>query len=234
MAAAGKGQEEVKMMAIQGDAPRLAALVLAGSLPMNTQSTVRKIFEGVADRRQMFRLFDRHAHRPTRGNDCATELYAGEWFEITEVDHDYMFDILPPLWMRGGMFALREFLTDSITSVFFTLWISGRLRYFHGYCDLSDRLSPDHMRTAILEHETRPDRKMTREECLEHIWSETNDAYRGYAGDGWSEEARGRRFVVVYGRRSGAATRLLEDLTLSEIAAKLPGRLLPDGDLAAA
>ena len=75
---------------------------------------------------------------------------------------------------------------------------------------------------------------MTREECLAHIWSETNDAYRGYAGDGWSEEARGRRFVVVYGRRSGAATRLLEDLTLSEIAAKLPGRLLPDGDLAAA
>ena len=27
-------------------------------------SPIRKVFQGVADRRQMFRMFDRHAQRP--------------------------------------------------------------------------------------------------------------------------------------------------------------------------
>jgi hypothetical protein len=190
-----------------------------------TTSPARKIFEGVADRRQMYRLFDRHTQRPNRwgGNDAP--LYVGEYFEIAEAEHDHMFQILPPLWMRNGMFALSEFLTGSVTSVFFVLSIGGRLRYFHGYCDLADRGSVERMRTAILAREDGPPRPMTRAECLEHIWSETNDAYRGYAGDDWPQEARGRRFVVVYGGRSGAATRLLDDLTTWEIAAKLPGRV---------
>jgi hypothetical protein len=29
-----------------------------------------------------------------------------------------MLDILPPLWMRGSIFAMREFMTGSVTSVF--------------------------------------------------------------------------------------------------------------------
>jgi hypothetical protein len=41
--------------------------------------------------------------------------------------------------MRHDRFALREFLTDSITSVFFSLTIDGRLRFFHAYCDLFDK-----------------------------------------------------------------------------------------------
>ena len=48
----------------------------------------------------------------------------GEWFEIGRAEHDYMFEILPPLWMRGDMFALSEFMTGSITSVFFALSIA--------------------------------------------------------------------------------------------------------------
>lgn len=47
--------------------------------------------------------------------------YSGEWFKIDETLDDYMLDSLPPLWMRGPIFALREFLTGSITSC-----ISGR------------------------------------------------------------------------------------------------------------
>ncbi|MBV5265347.1 hypothetical protein J3S89_14945, partial [Pinisolibacter sp. B13] len=94
--------------------------------------------------------------------------------------------------------------------------------------------SPDRMRRAILEREALPGRGMTRAECLEHIWSETHDAYRGHAGVDWPEEARGRRFVVVYGQGLGARTRLLEELTTREIAAKLPGRLLAVTDAAAA
>jgi hypothetical protein len=69
-------------------------------------------------------------------------------------EHDYMFDILPPLWMRGEMFAMREFLTGSVTSVFFTLRIDGRIRYFHAYCDLADKGSPVEMRDAIVERES--------------------------------------------------------------------------------
>lgn len=187
-----------------------------------TTSPVRKIFEGVADRRQMYRLFDRHAQRPNRWDGDDAPLYVGEWFEIAETEYDHMLDLLPPLWMRNGMFALSEFLTGSVTSVFFALSIGGRMRWFHGYCDLADRGSVDRLRTAILAREDGSPRPMTRAECLEHIWSETHDAYRGYAGDEWPQEARGRRFVVVYGGRSGATTRLLDDLTDREIAAKLP------------
>lgn len=46
-----------------------------------TVSSTRKVFEGIADRRQMFRLFDRHAQRPNRWDDDDSALYRGEWFE---------------------------------------------------------------------------------------------------------------------------------------------------------
>ena len=140
-------------------------------------SPIRKIYFGVTDRRQMFRLFDRHAGRPDRWACATNALYAGEWFEIAEAQHDYMFEILPPLWMRGEMFAMREFLTDSITSVFYTLSIDGTLRYFHAYCDLADPSSPIETRQAIIERESRPIKAMTQEERIEHIWSDTQDDF---------------------------------------------------------
>ncbi|RUW96671.1 DUF1419 domain-containing protein [Mesorhizobium sp. M2A.F.Ca.ET.037.01.1.1] len=185
---------------------------------------MRKIYQGVADRRQMFRLFDRHAQRPNRFEDDAGPLYAGEWFETAHAEHDYMLDILPPLWMRAGMFAMREFLTDSVTSIFFALTIDGRIRYFHGYCDLFDRGSPERMRDAIVERESSPVKAMTHAERLEHIWSATHDDYRGYAGERWLPEHRGKRTVLVYG---GGRTelKLLDHLSDEEIAAKLPVHL---------
>ncbi|TIU05348.1 MAG: DUF1419 domain-containing protein, partial [Mesorhizobium sp.] len=155
-----------------------------------TLLSVRKVYHGIADRRQMFRIFDRHAQRPDRFQDDASALYRGEWFEISEAEHDYMFEILPPLWMRGEMFALREFLTDRITSIFYALNINGRMRYFHGYCDLFDRGSPERMRDAIVERESSPVKAMTHAERLEHIWSATHDDYRGYAGERWQPEHR--------------------------------------------
>ncbi|KVK61199.1 hypothetical protein L905_11695 [Agrobacterium sp. TS43] len=178
----------------------------------------------------MFRMFDRHAQRPNRWEGDDGALYRGEWFEIGEREHDYMFEILPPLWTRGEMFAMREFLTDSITSVFYTLKIDDRMRHFHGYCDLADRESSERMRDAIIERETRPVRAMTREERLDHIWSSTNDEYRGYAGERWRDHDRGKRTVLFYGGRQGTIVKLLDDLTEDEIAAKLPVhlRFLPD------
>ena len=110
---------------------------------MHTSLTIRKVFEGVATRPEMYRMFNRHRGDPAMAEGDAQHLFAGEWFEIAEREHDYMLEILPPLWMRADMFAMREFMTGNVTSVFFSLWIDGRKRFFHGYCDLSDRASPD-------------------------------------------------------------------------------------------
>ncbi|TJW00024.1 MAG: DUF1419 domain-containing protein [Mesorhizobium sp.] len=192
-------------------------------MPVSVQ--IRKVFEGVATRQQMFSMFDRHAQRPNRWDDDAAPLYAGEWFQIGEAEHDYMFEILPPLWIRGAMFALREYLTGSVTSVFFALRIDGRIRYFHGYCDLSDRASAEEMRRAIVERETGPKRAMTRDERLEHIWSSTADAYRGYAGADWPQACRGQRTVMLCGNKGRTVAKLLDKLTDDEIAAKLPVHL---------
>lgn len=193
-------------------------------------SPIRKVYQGIADRRQMFRMFDRHAQRPSRRNDDLGALYAGEWFEIGQAEHDYMFDILPPYWMRGDMFALREFLTGNITSVFFALTTDGQLRYFHAYCDLSDKASPERTRAAIVDRESRPLKAMTRAERLEHIWSATHDDYRGYADWQFPREMRGKRTVPLYGGRQGTSLALLDELTDAETAAKLPVQLryLPD------
>ena len=192
---------------------------------MNTCSQIRRVYQGTADRHQMFRMFDRHAQRPNRFEGDASALYAGEWFEITEREHDYMFEILPPLWIRGSMFAMREFLTGSVTSVFFALRIDGTSRYFHGYCDLSDRRSVEDMRLAIIERETRPVRGMTRDERLEHIWSATADAYRGYSDERSLHYLPGQRVITLYTTAGSARSKLLDDLTDDEIATKLPVQL---------
>ena len=191
---------------------------------MTSLAPIRKIYFGIANRHQMFRLFDHHAGRPDRWQNDDSELYAGEWFEISAAQHDYMLDILPPLWMRGEMFAMREFLTGSITSVFYTLSINGVTRYFHAYCDLSDRRSPYDMRDAIVERERRPVKAMTRDERIEHIWSATHDRYRGYAGAAFRPEHRGKRTVIVYGR-PGTRFELLESLSDAQISEKLPVHL---------
>jgi len=192
---------------------------------MTTQSAIRKVFQGVAVRHDMFRLFDRHNQRPNRWDDDAAPLYAGEWFEISEAEHDYMFELLPPLWIRGSMFAMREYLTGSVTSIFFALRIDGRIRHFHGYCDLANRSSVEQMRVAIIERESQPVRSMTRDERREHIWSSTADAYRGYAGERWPIASQGRRTISIYAGNEGGFFKLLSELTDDEIAAKLPVHL---------
>ena len=141
-----------------------------------------------------------------------------------------MFAVEAPLWIRGSMFALRQFLTGSVTSVFFALRIDDAIRYFHGYCDLSDDMSVERMRLAIIERESRPVRAMTREERLEHIWSSTAEPYRGYADYRWPHASRGRRTVHFFGGKLSCVPKLLDAMTDEEIAAKLPVHLryLPD------
>lgn len=197
---------------------------------MHTSPTIRKVFQGVATRHEMYQLFNRHRGDRAWSDGDAGHLFAGEWFAIGKAEHDYMFELLPPLFMRPDMFAMREYLTSRVTSVFFSLAIDTRPRFFHGYCDLSDRDSPARMKAAIIERESRPVRAMTRDERLEHIWSSTHDDYRGYAGERWPEGMRGRRTVLAYAGRFGTVLKLLDDLSDAEIAAKLPVHLryLPD------
>ena len=192
---------------------------------MHTSPTIRKVFEGVATRPEMYRMFNRHRGDPAMTESDAQHLFAGEWFEIAEREHDYMLEILPPLWMRADMFAMREFMTGNVTSIFFSLWIDGRKRFFHGYCNLSDRGSPECMKQAIIERESRPVRAMTRKERLEHIWSSTHDDYRGYAGSGWPAVLQGKRTVLVYCGGAGSVLKALDDLSDDEITAKLPVQL---------
>lgn len=192
---------------------------------MTSKTLPRKIFQGAAKRSDMFRLFDRHRDRPNRFDGDQTSIYAGEWLEIDETSYTYMLDILPPLWMRGPIFAMREFMTGSVTSVFYAIRIDGALRHFHAYCDLSDPNSVEAMRAAIVARESRPVRAMSREERLEHIWSTTAVDYRGYAGDRWPKPMQGHRTIMLYGGKEGTFLKLLNTLTDDEIAAKLPVHL---------
>jgi hypothetical protein len=200
---------------------RVAAGARHGAVQMNesaldTSVVIRKIFQGAANRQEMFACFNRHSQRPQRAaNDGA--LFAGEWLEIQPALYDYMLDMLPPYFMRNGMFAMMEFLTDSVTSVFFEININGTKRCYHGYCDLSDRWSPDRMRAVIIERESGSITAMTRDEKLEHIWSSTHENYRGYAGPDWAVQYRGRRTILT----RATIVKLLDQLSDDEIAAKL-------------
>lgn len=120
---------------------------------------------------------------------------------------------------------MREFMTGSVTSVFYAMRIDDAARYFHTYCDLSDLNSVEAMRSAIIDRETRPVRAMSREERLEHIWSTTADGYRGYAGPRWPKPMQGHRTIMLYGGAACTFVKPLDTLTDDEIAAKLPVHL---------
>jgi hypothetical protein len=197
---------------------------------MSNPPTIRKVFEGVASRQQMYALFNRHSQSPFDDDRLSGRRYAGEWFEITEANHDHMLEILPPLFIRGDMFAMGEFQAASVTSVFFALKIDDRFRWFHGYCDLGDHGSPDRMRAEIIERESRPVRAMSAQEKLDHIWSTTGAEFRAYADARFPADLRNRQIVLVFPAGQGKIWKLLDDLTDEEIAAKLPVqfRLLPE------
>lgn len=53
--------------------------------------------------------------------------------------------------MRGPIFAMREFMTGSVTSVFYSIRIDGSLRYFHVYCDLEDVTTPSNKVDEVVD-----------------------------------------------------------------------------------
>ena len=192
---------------------------------MTSHRPFRKVLDGVATREQMFQLFNRHKDTPGADPISGTP-YAGEYFEIAAEQYHFMLALLPPLFMRTGMFGMSEFKAGNVTSVFFAIRIRGRERWFHGFCDLSDKHSPETMRAAIIAHETGAADSMTREEKLEAIWNATHPDFKGIAGganpDAWPVEHHGKRTILVDGGRHGTTLKLLEDLSDDEINSRMP------------
>jgi hypothetical protein len=173
----------------------------------------------------MFALFNRHGDAP--GVDpLSGKPYSGEWFEIEASSYHFMLDLLPPLFQRTGMFGMSEYKAGNVTSVFFAIRIRGRERYFHGFCDLSDKRSPDAMRAAVIAYQTGAVDSMTRDEKLEAIWSATPADYRGIAGkanpDAWPPEQQGKRTILIDVTGQGTTLKLLEELSDEEIDSRMP------------
>ncbi|RWK58591.1 DUF1419 domain-containing protein [Mesorhizobium sp.] len=191
---------------------------------MSDQPRFRKIFGNVATREQMFALFNRDQKAPPEDR-ISGRAYVSEWFEIEASEYHFMLDILPPLFLRTGMFGMSECKAGYITSVFFEITIRGQRRWFTGFCDLSTPQSPDAMREAIIAYESQLSDSMTREEKLEAIWAGTHPDFRGIAGSAdpsaWPAEHRGKRTILVNVGSHGTILKLLEDLTDEEIEEKL-------------
>lgn len=184
-----------------------------------------KIFEGVATRKQMFELFNRIPDCPFEDR-ISGRAYENTWFELDREGYETMLEVLPPLFMRAGMFALSELKAGFVGSVFFDIMIDGRSRWFTGYCNLGDRSSPDAMRAAIIEHEKAVVANLSRDHALDLIWERTHDDFRGLAGefdpDAWPAEHHGKRTILIYEPGVGTVQKLLENLTDAEIADRLP------------
>ena len=192
---------------------------------MSSNPPFRKVLDRVATRQQMFQLFNRHRDNPDLDPLSGTP-YSGEWFEIEASSYHFMLGLLPPLFQRTGMFGMSEYKAGNVTSVFFAIRIRGPERWFHGFCDLSDKHNPDTMRAAIIAHETGAVDSMTREEKLEAIWSAAHADFRGIAGetnpDAWPPEHHGKQTILVYVAGQGTTPKLLEDLTDEEIDSCMP------------
>ncbi|MGX5832315.1 DUF1419 domain-containing protein [Mesorhizobium sp. 43Arga] len=191
---------------------------------MTAHPPFRKVLGGVATRERMFQLFNHHNDNPDLDPSSGTP-YSGEWFEIEAALYHFMLGLLPPLFQRTGMFGMSEFKAGNVTSVFLAIRIRGRERWYHGFCDLTDRQSPDKMRAAIIAHETGATDSMTREEKLEAVWNATHPDFKGIAGeinpDAWPVEHHGKRAVLLDGGRGGTILKLLEDLSGDEIDSRI-------------
>lgn len=192
---------------------------------MTTHPPFRKVLDGVATREEMFQLFNHHRDNPDF-DPLSGKPYAGEWFEIEATQYHFMLGLLPPLFQRTGMFGMSEYKAGNVTSVFFAIRIRGREHWFHGFCDLTDRQSPDKMRAAIIAHETGATDSMTREEKLEAIWNATHPDFKGIAGEtnpeAWPPEHHGKRTILAYAVGQGTILKLLEDLSDEEIDIRMP------------
>jgi hypothetical protein len=192
------------------------------SMPIEPVFT--KIFGGVASREEMFALLNEPVDAPL-ADRFSGQAYAGRWFETDADCYREMLEVLPPLRMNADMFVLSEFKAGTVASAFLEIMIGGEKRWFHGYCDTSDRRSPETLRAAILLWETGDTGGMTRAQMLDAIWSTTHADYRGIAEEydppSWPEPWRGKRTILVYEPGVGTVLKPLEMLTDGEVAERM-------------
>jgi hypothetical protein len=81
-------------------------------------TTFTKIFDGVADRETCFALLNRYQRDSAF---AGLGLVPGQWFEITEEEYWYFLEVLPPLDMTGGAFAMSEFTSMNLTESFYRI-----------------------------------------------------------------------------------------------------------------
>lgn len=104
--------------------------------------TFRKIFEGVADHSKAFELFNIHTDAPFDERRYSGELYAGEWFEVSESVYWYFLEIMPPIYVPHG-FAVCEAVAGAVYRCYFKITVGGVDRFFQVACDRR-RGSPTH------------------------------------------------------------------------------------------
>lgn len=191
-----------------------------------THPSFRRVALGVTTRAEMFALFGRYEGSPFNDLRETGHLWAGEWFEIEEASYDYMLEVLPPLFYRGGTFAMSERKAGNVTMVFCAIPFDGRTRWFAGYCDLSIDGAANALRQAIIEREGAEDATTPRrDEALEIIWNATHPDFKGFAGSlnpaAYPAHMRGKRSILVNGGGAGTILSLLEDLTDEQISDKM-------------
>lgn len=108
---------------------------------------IRKVHEGVADRSKTYELLNRHNDKPYA--ERTEELFAGEWWEITEGSYDEFLEVVPPLMMESGGFVMGEAKIGSIYSAFYRIEIDGERRYFHASVPMTSRQDFFSYRNAI-------------------------------------------------------------------------------------
>lgn len=184
-----------------------------------------KMIDGIASHEQMFRLLN-DIPECSLEDRISGKAYENQWFEIERDSYDYMLEILPPLYMRAGAFALSELKAGSVASHFLEVEINGRIRWFHCYSDLRHPGRIEVLRTAICEQANADRADVARAAKLDLIWSRTHDDFRGIAGqanpDAWPAEHHGKRSILIYEPGVGTVCKLLEQLTDAEIDEKLP------------
>lgn len=94
----------------------------------------RKIFDGVADESKTYEMMNLHNNAPFDERRWSGELYAGEWFEVSEAVYWYFLEVLPPIYIPHG-FAVCEAIAGAVYRCFFKFHISGEDRYFCAACD---------------------------------------------------------------------------------------------------
>jgi hypothetical protein len=109
--------------------------------------TIRKQAEGIFGMPAIYEQFksaeEVYRKGPNWGGsltqaEIEAELH-GRWFETDADTFDHFMDLLPPLIMEFGWFAMCERTTGAVTSCFYQVLLGTHVRYAHAYVALRNK-----------------------------------------------------------------------------------------------